>query len=56
MMPGGHWLQLEHPATFNYFVKKWLHKLPEKPAYTASVIGATKVEESEVHVRPSDEL
>lgn len=33
MMPGGHWLHLEHPATFNYFVKKWLQKLPEKPAY-----------------------
>ena len=56
MMPGGHWLHLEHPATFNYFVKKWLQKLPEKPAYVTSSIVPKQAEETKAHVRPSDEL
>ena len=55
-MPGGHWLHLEHPATFNYFVKKWLQKLPETPANATSVVEPTKSEEAEAHMRPSDEL
>ena len=49
-------MQLEHPATFNYFVKKWLQKLSDKPTYVSSVIQSTKAEETEAHARPSDEL
>lgn len=55
-MPGGHWLHLEHPATFNYFVKKWLQGLPKKLESSASATEVKKAEETEAHARPNDEL
>ncbi|EPS99751.1 hypothetical protein FOMPIDRAFT_1050327 [Fomitopsis schrenkii] len=56
LMPGGHWLHLEHPATFNYFVKKWLQGLPKKLESSASATEVKKAEETEAHARPNDEL
>ncbi|KZT63800.1 alpha/beta-hydrolase [Daedalea quercina L-15889] len=61
MMPGGHWLHLEHPATFNHFVKRWLDTLPAKQSAvvaeeTQKDEETQKAEETITHVRPSDEL
>ncbi|TFY67620.1 hypothetical protein EVJ58_g1507 [Rhodofomes roseus] len=56
MMPGGHWLQLEYPATFNHFAKKWLDNLPAAEAAVEPELRVQQVEDTTTHARPVDEL